>query len=163
MEHYLLRQVVYDSRQRFGDDFSVATELRQIHMRSARDGINRKTTSIKPTNGQRGRELVVRATEREHQSSPTQRWPLPPPPERTTLTACPWWSDAQGCGGSPGGTGWRRAGGGCRSARAPTPECRRPGWSSCGPLRTSGQGADGPQPKNRRQRWPANGVWRHEE
>ncbi len=40
-EHYLLRQVVYDSRQRFGDDFSVATELRQIHVRPARHRINR--------------------------------------------------------------------------------------------------------------------------
>lgn len=136
--------------------------LRPSFVRSTwglRNGINRKTTSsTKSTNGHWGRELVVGATEREHQSSPTQRWPLPPPPERTTLTACPWWSGARGCGGSPGGTGWRRAGGGCRSARAPTPECRRPGWSSCGPWRTSGRGADRPQPNNGRQ-WCSLTSW----
>lgn len=65
MEHYLLRQVVYDSRQRFGDDFSVATELRQIHVRPARHRINRKTTSSNQTNQWAAREGTSRQSDRE--------------------------------------------------------------------------------------------------
>lgn len=153
MPHYFLCQVVYHSRQRFCDDFSVATEFGQIHVRPARTWKRNKEDFINDSNQSAAREGTNGrgydgATEREHQSSPTQRWPLPPLPGRTTLTACPWWSGARGCGGSPGGTGWRRAGGGCRTAHAPMPECHRPGWSSCGPLRTSAQGADGPPPNN---------------
>lgn len=100
-----------------------------------------KHTSQRKTAARGRRGIWCYVGVREHQLSPTRWWPLPPPPERATLTACPWWSGARGCGGSRGATGWRPAGGGCRIARAPRPECRRPGWSSCGPWRTSGRGA----------------------
>lgn len=85
-------------------------------------------------------------------NEPTQQGALPLHGERRgTLTARPWCWIGAPSGGRADATRWRQAAAGSRSARAPRPACRRPGWFSCGPLRTWPPGT-GRQPPDRKWR-----------
>lgn len=76
-------------------------------------------------------------------NEPTQQGALPLRYERRgTLTARPWCWSAVPDGVRADGIRWRLAAGGSRSARAPRPACRLPGWFSYEPSRTWPRGTD---------------------
>lgn len=93
-------------------------------------------------------------------NKPTQQGALPLHNERRgTLTARPWCWSAEPGGGTADGTEWRPAAGGSRSARAPRPACRQPGWFSCGPWRTWPPGTDSLPPAEERRGRERLNVW----